>query len=148
MTIFQLFYEMKLKTSKSCHFEASKDIITKFKSQALHIIRIKYWKTSGSGNPPSLSPALLKIAILGLKMKFSTLFCTRLYVNVPFLFLSDCQEKESERRTHGYSTHFQPMAWSGAAFGGRLFTFCQSRFCLSTIQPGGRQTFITKQVNT
>ena len=40
---------------KSCHFEASRDIITKSKSQALHIIRIKYWKASGSGIPPSLS---------------------------------------------------------------------------------------------
>ena len=49
---FQLFYEMKLKTSKSCHFEASKYIMTKFKSQALHSIRIKYWNAIGSGNPP------------------------------------------------------------------------------------------------
>ena len=39
---------------KSCHFEVRKDIITKFKSQAFHIITIKYWKASGSGNPPSL----------------------------------------------------------------------------------------------
>ena len=65
---------------KSWHFEASEDIMTKFKSQALHIIRIKYWKSSGSGNPPSLIPALWKIAILGLKTKISILFCTRLYV--------------------------------------------------------------------
>ena len=36
----------------------------KFKSQAFHI---KYWKSSGSGNPPFLIPALRKIAILGLK---------------------------------------------------------------------------------
>ena len=49
MTIFQLFYAIKLKTSKSLNFEASKDIMTKFKSQALHIIRIKYWKASGNG---------------------------------------------------------------------------------------------------
>ena len=42
MTVFQLFYEMKLKTLKSWHFEASKDIMTKFKSQGLHIIRIKH----------------------------------------------------------------------------------------------------------
>ena len=48
---------------KSCHFEARKDIITKFESQALHIIRIKYWKTSKSSNPP----ALRKIAIAWLK---------------------------------------------------------------------------------
>ena len=52
---------------KSWHFEASKDIMTKFKSQGLHIIRIKYWKASGSDKPPSLIPALRKIAILGLK---------------------------------------------------------------------------------
>ena len=38
--------------------------MTKFKSQALHILRIKYWKASGSGNPPSLIAALRKIAIL------------------------------------------------------------------------------------
>ena len=37
--------------------------MTKFKSQALHIIRIKYWKASGSGNPPSLIPALWNIGI-------------------------------------------------------------------------------------
>ena len=42
MTVFQLFYEMKLKTSKFWHFEGSKDIMTKFKSQALHIKKIIY----------------------------------------------------------------------------------------------------------
>ena len=63
---------------KSWPFEASEDIMTKFKSHALHIIRIKYWKASGSGNSPSLIPALRKIAIYVLKMKFSILFCTRL----------------------------------------------------------------------
>ena len=53
--------------------------MTKFKSLALHIIRIKYWKASGSGNPPSLIPVLRKIAIFGLKTKFYVLFCTGLY---------------------------------------------------------------------
>ena len=52
---------------KCWHFEASEDIMTKFKSEGLHIIKIKYWKVSGSGNPPSLIHALQKIAILGLK---------------------------------------------------------------------------------
>ena len=33
----------------SWHFEASEDIMTKFKSQALHIIRIKYWNAGGKG---------------------------------------------------------------------------------------------------
>ena len=52
---------------KTCYFEASEDIITKFKSQALYITKIKYWQASGCGNPPSIIPALRKIAILGLK---------------------------------------------------------------------------------
>ena len=58
---------MVIPTLKTCYFEASEDIITKFKSQALHIIIIKYWKASGIGNPPSLIPALQEIAILGVK---------------------------------------------------------------------------------
>ena len=58
---------MIIPTLKTCYFEASEDIITKFKSQALHVIKIKYWKASGSGNPPFLIPTLRKIAILGLK---------------------------------------------------------------------------------
>ena len=38
--------------------------MTKFKSQGLHITRIKYWKARGSGNPPSLIPTLWNIGIL------------------------------------------------------------------------------------
>ena len=49
---------------KCWHFEASEDIMTKFKSQGLHIIRIKYWNASGSGFPPSLIPTLWNIGIL------------------------------------------------------------------------------------
>ena len=52
---FQLFYRMKLKTSlslKSWHFEASEDIMTRLKSQDLHIIGIKHGKASGSGPLP------------------------------------------------------------------------------------------------
>ena len=45
---------MVIPTLKTCYFEASEDIIlTKFKSQALHIIKIKYLKASGIGNPAS-----------------------------------------------------------------------------------------------
>ena len=55
---------MGIPTLKSWHFEATEDIITKFKSQGLHIIRIKYWNASGSGSPPSLIPALWNIGIL------------------------------------------------------------------------------------
>ena len=65
---------MVIPTLKTCYFEASEDIITKFKSQALHIIKIKYWKASGSGNPPFLIPALQKIAIYVLKPNFMYYF--------------------------------------------------------------------------
>ena len=41
--------------------------MNKFKPQALHFIKIKYWNPSGSGNRPTLIPALRKIAILGVK---------------------------------------------------------------------------------
>ena len=58
---------MVIPTLKTCYFEASEDIITKFKSQALHNIKIKHWKASGNGNPPFFIPALQKIAILCLK---------------------------------------------------------------------------------
>ena len=52
---------------KCWHFVASEDIITKFKSQGLYIIKIKYWNASGSGFPPSLIPALRNIGILHYK---------------------------------------------------------------------------------
>ena len=66
MLFFQPFYERKWRplSLTSWHFEASEDIMTKFKSQGLHIIRIKYWNASGSGFPPSLSPFLRNIGIL------------------------------------------------------------------------------------
>ena len=38
--------------------------MTKFESQALYVISIKYWKAGGSGNPPFLIPALWNIGIL------------------------------------------------------------------------------------
>ena len=38
--------------------------MTKFKSQGLHIIQIKYWNVSGSGSAPSLIPTLWNIGIL------------------------------------------------------------------------------------
>ena len=66
-------FKTDIPTLKTCYFEAREDIITKFKSQALHIKKIKYWKVCGGGNPPSLIPALWKIAILGLKTKFYVL---------------------------------------------------------------------------
>ena len=41
---------------RTYNFKASEDIMIKFKSQALHIIRIKYWKAGGI-------PALWNIGI-------------------------------------------------------------------------------------
>ena len=41
--------------------------MTKFKSQGLHIIRIKYWNASGSGSPPFFIPAHWNIGILNYK---------------------------------------------------------------------------------
>ena len=55
---------MGIPTLRACHFEASENIVTKFKSQVLHVIRIKYENTGGSGNPPSLIPASCNIGIL------------------------------------------------------------------------------------
>ena len=56
---------------KCWHFVASEDSITKFKSQGLYTIKIKYWNASGSGRgsgfPPSLIPALRNIGILHYK---------------------------------------------------------------------------------
>ena len=49
---------------KSWHFETSENIMTKFKSKGLNIIRIKYWNASESGSPPSFIPALCNIGIL------------------------------------------------------------------------------------
>ena len=45
---------MFIPTSKTCYFEASEGILTKFKSHALHIKTIEYWKDNGIGNPLSL----------------------------------------------------------------------------------------------
>ena len=53
-----------ISTLKSWQFEASENIITKFKSQGLYTIKIKYWNASRSGFPPSLIPALQNKGIL------------------------------------------------------------------------------------
>ena len=51
-------------TLKSWHFEASEDIITKFKLQGLYTIKMKHWNAIGSGFPPFLNPTLWNIGIL------------------------------------------------------------------------------------
>ena len=45
---------MAIPILRTCRFEASEDIISKFTSQALHVIRIKYQKAGESGNPAFL----------------------------------------------------------------------------------------------
>ena len=55
---------MVIPNLKTCYFEASEDIMIKFKSQGLYSKRIKYWNPSGNGPPPSLIPTLWKIGIL------------------------------------------------------------------------------------
>ena len=100
-------------TLKSWHFEASEDIMTKFRLQALHIKRIKYWNAGGSGSPPSFNPALLNIVILLHKQATRTkhfdgqciyiscrIYCFSLYLDFSFiiefqfyriaLFYQDC----------------------------------------------------------
>ena len=70
---------------RSWHFEASEDIMTKFRSQGLHIVRIKYWNASGIGSPPSLIPALWNIGILLHKQATQGKhFCPEcIYLNMP-----------------------------------------------------------------
>ena len=65
-----LKWKTGIPTLRTCHFEASEEIMTKHKSQALHITRIKYWKASGSGNSPSINHALWNIGILLHKQSF------------------------------------------------------------------------------
>ena len=73
---------MGIPTLRTCHFETIESIMTKFKSQALHTTKIKYWKTSGSGNPPFLITALQKIAIY-VSTK-NEILCTFLHTTVLF----------------------------------------------------------------
>jgi hypothetical protein len=55
---------MGIPTLRPYHFESSEDIMTKFESQALHVIRIQYLKAGGSDNPSFLIPAHWNIGIL------------------------------------------------------------------------------------
>ena len=58
MAVFQPFYEMKLKASKSWPFEASEDIMTKFKSQAMSLeLNVEKLVGVATGNPPSFRPS-------------------------------------------------------------------------------------------
>ena len=74
------------------HFEASEGIITKFKSQGLYTIRIKFWNASGSGSPPSLIPSLCNIGILLHKqatwIKHFCPECTSLFFNSQVIIIT------------------------------------------------------------
>ena len=75
-------------TLKSWHFDAREDIITKFKSQVLYIIRIKHWNASGSSFTPSLIPAYWNIGILLHKQaKRRTIMNTTVITNIETLQL-------------------------------------------------------------
>ena len=74
---------------KSWHFEASEDIMTKFKSQGLHNKTIKYWNASGSGSTPSFIPAHWNIGILLHKQaKRRTIMHTTVAINWIFCAFS------------------------------------------------------------
>ena len=62
---------------RTCHFEASEDIMAKFKSQESNIENLVGVATL----PLFLIPALWKIAIYVLKSANGNLFCTRLYLS-------------------------------------------------------------------
>ena len=145
---------MKLKTSKFkvLDFEGRQDIMTKFKSQALYIIRIKYWKDSGSSNSPSLIPALRKITILGLKTIFSILFCTRLYkIWKSYLFSTATVHiglVKNQKSNKTINFHFSNFLNAGTVY---QTLKAASLFCLRSNLPrvGGRYTvgpFSTKSL--
>ena len=133
MSVFQPFYRMKLKTSlslKCWHFEASEDIMTKFKLQAFHIIRIKYWKASGGGNPPSLIPALRNIGILlhkqvtHTKHSWGGVYLVREIkppiLFSPIFFTNFCMFEQLKKKTNFH--------WSNLNFQ------CSNLFCMRNLQ--------------
>ena len=50
--------QVHIPSLKTCYFKASENSITKLTLQALHVIRIKYWKAGWSGCYPSFIPVL------------------------------------------------------------------------------------------
>ena len=44
---------------KTCYFKASEDILTKFKSQALYIVSIKYVDMNGNSNQLTLAKSVI-----------------------------------------------------------------------------------------
>ena len=73
-------------------FEASENIMTKFKSQGLYIIRIKYWNAKGSGSTPSLIPIHWNIGILLHKQaKRRTIMHTTVH-RAENLYLDECDK--------------------------------------------------------
>ena len=79
-------------------FEASEDIMTKFKSQALHVLRIKYSKAGGSGNPPSSPSCPLAFQIINRSFQNAQAM-SRLYKLIQFLLHSSKVKSDNERWT-------------------------------------------------
>ena len=59
--------------------------MTKFESQALHVIKIKFSKTGGSGNTPSFIHALWNIGILHHKQATHANILLLMLVVTPYL---------------------------------------------------------------
>ena len=78
-----------------------KNIMTKFKSQSFHIIRVKYWNAMGSGSPPFIISAHWNIDILHYKK-------AKLLKDMQYNICSESKEKWSkiwtkiERKKQGW----------------------------------------------
>ena len=74
--------------------------MTKFRSQGLHIVRIKYWNASGIGFPPSLNPTLWNIGICNTVylLKVNQIFMTFIFlIWTPFFSLYLVRGQPNER---------------------------------------------------
>ena len=103
MSVFQPFYRMKLKTSKFKVLafwrldllKPAKISWPNLNHKLYDIIRIKYWKASGSGKPPSLIPALRKIAIYVCTILHTTVVEFQQKYGLSFGFLAFCSARKS-----------------------------------------------------
>ena len=103
--ITQSGWKKDISTLKSWHFEASENIITKFKSQGLYTMKIKYWNASGSGFPPFLIPALQNIGILlHKKEKLRILLQQSVCQGTSEYIISKCSNFKSELPVGAYSS--------------------------------------------
>ena len=91
--------------------------MTKFKSQGLHIIRIKYWYASGSGSPPSLIPALWNIGILLHKQaKLQTI----MHTTVCMIMVRKSRKQFFQKKETFWTTGTQVIFFIYRSFFGRI----------------------------